>query len=124
MTQPAPLPNFFQAVSPIGSQWAQSYQVTNDDGSLTNITNKVFELVVRNTISNATVFSVNNTTSTTYGTITVTSSTATLQVVLTPTATNLLTEYGANYTLWMDQNLSDATALVAGVFYGRTVAQP
>lgn len=124
MTQPAPLPNFFQAIAPIGSQWAQSYQVTNDDGSLTNITNKTFELVVRSNQSGATVFLVNSTASTSAGTITVTSSTSTLQVVLTPTATNLLSEYGASYTLWMDPNLSDATALVAGVFYGRTVAQP
>jgi hypothetical protein len=124
VTQPAPLPNFFQAIAPIGSQWAQSYQVTNDDGSLTNITNKTFELVVRSNQSGATVFLVNSTASTSAGTITVTSSTSTLQVVLTPTATNLLSEYGASYTLWMDPNLSDATALVAGVFYGRTVAQP
>lgn len=124
MTQPAPLPNFFQAIAPIGSQWAQDYQVTNDDGTLANITNKTFELVVRNTQSAASVFSVTSTASTTYGTITVTSSTATLQVVLSPNATNLLTEYGASYTLWMDPNLNDATALVAGVFYGRTVAQP
>jgi hypothetical protein len=124
VTQPAPLPNFFQAIAPIGSQWAQSYQVTNDDGTLANITNKTFELVVRNTQTAATVFSVSSTASTTYGTITVTSSSATLQVVLTPTATNLLTGYGANYALWMDPNLNDATTLVAGVFYGRTVAQP
>lgn len=124
MTQPAPLPNFFQAVTPVGSQWAQSYQVTNDDGTLANISNKTFELVVRNTQTAATVLSVSSTASTANGTITVTSSTATLQVVLTPTATSLLTEYGASYTLWMDPNLSDATALVAGVFYGRTVAQP
>jgi len=124
VTQPAPLPNFFQAIAPIGSQWAQSYQVANDDGSLTNITNKTFELVVRSNQSGATVFLVNSTASTSAGTITVTSSTSTLQVVLTPTATNLLSEYGASYTLWMDPNLSDATALVAGVFYGRTVAQP
>lgn len=124
MTQPAPLPNFFQVVAAQGSQWAQTYQVTNDDGSLTNITNKTFELIVRNNQTGSTVFLVNNTASTSAGTITVTSSSSTLQVVLTPTVTQLLTEYGANYTLWMDPSLSDATALVAGVIYGRTVAQP
>jgi hypothetical protein len=124
VTQPAPLPNFFPAVAAIGSQWAQDYQVTNDDGSLTDLTNKTFELVVRNTKTNAVILLVNSTASTSAGTITVTTSTSTLQVILTPAATDLLTEYGANYTLWMDPNLTDAVALVAGVFYGRTVAQP
>jgi len=124
VTQPAPLPNSYLAVTANGSQWAQSYQVTNDDGTLADITNKTFELIVRNTQTSATLFSVNSTASTAYGTITVTSSTATLQVVLTPTATTLLPEWGGSYTLWMDPNLNDATALVAGIFYGRAVAQP
>lgn len=124
MTQPAPLPNFFSAIAAIDSQWAQTYIVTNDDGSLANISNKTFELVVRDSNTGAVAFSVNNTVSTSAGNIVVTSSAASLQVILTPTATSLLHEYGSNYALWMDPNLNDATALVAGVFYGRTVATP
>lgn len=124
MTQPAPLPNFFNAVAAIDSQWSQVYVITNDDGSLATITNKTFELVVRDGTTGAVTFSVNNTASTSAGNIVVTSSAASLQVILTPTATSLLREWGSNYTLWMDPNLNDATALVAGVFYGRTVATP
>jgi len=124
VTQPAPLPNFFQAIAAIGSQWTQTYQVTNDNGSLTDITNKTFELSIRDRNTGIQTVSVNNTSSTTLGTITVTSSTSSFQVMLTPAATDLLTEWGGNYTLWMDPNLPDATALVAGVFYGRTVTNP
>jgi len=124
VTQPAPLPNFFNAIAAIDSQWSQVYIITNDDGSLANITNKTFELVVRDTNTGLVAFSVNNTASTSAGNIAVTSSAASLQVILTPTATSLLHEYGSNYTLWMDPTLNDATALVAGIFYGRTVAVP
>jgi hypothetical protein len=124
VTQPAPLPNFFNAIAPIGSQWSQVYIVTNDDGTLANITNKTFELIVRDRNTGVTIFSVNNTVSTTAGTISVTSSAASLQVILTPTATSLLTEWGGNYGLWMDPSLNDATTLIAGIFYGRTVATP
>lgn len=124
MTQPAPLPNFFNAVAAIDSQWSQVYVITNDDGSLANIANKTFELVVRDSNTGLVTFSVNSTASTTAGNIAVTSSAASLQVILTPAATSFLREYGSNYTLWMDPNLNDATALIAGIFYGRTVATP
>lgn len=124
MTQPAPLPNFFSVVAAIGSQWSQVYLLTNDDGSLTNIANKTFELVIRDRNTSATILSINSTTSTSAGNITVSTSASTLQPILTPAATSLLTEIGGNYTLWMDPNLPDATALVAGVFYGRNVPLP
>lgn len=124
MTQPAPLPNFFNIVSAIDSQWSQVYIITNDDGSLANIANKTFELIVRDRNTGVTVFSVNNTASTSAGNIVVTTSSSSIQVIVTPGATALLTEWGRNYTLWMDPNLGDATALVSGIFYGRTVATP
>lgn len=124
MTQPAPLPNFFPIVAVIGSQWSQVYVVTNDDGSNANLTNKTFELIVRDRNTEAAIFSVNNTASTSAGNVTVTTSAASLQVIVNPAATALLTEVGGDYTLWMDPGLNDATALVAGVFYGRDVADP
>lgn len=124
VTQPAPLPNFFNAVAAIDSQWSQVYVITNDNGSLANIATKTFELVVRDSRTGITVFSVNSTASTSAGNIVVTTSASSIQVILNPAATFLLHEYGSNYTLWMDPNLSDATALVAGIFYGRTVATP
>lgn len=124
MTQPAPLPNFFNIVAAIGSQWSQVYIVQNDDNTLANITNKTFELVVRDRNTGVTIFSINSTTSTSAGNITVTTSASSLQPIVNPAATALLTEIGGNYTLWMDPSLNDAVALVAGIFFGRTVASP
>lgn len=124
MTQPAPLPNFFQIVAPINGLFNQTYTVLNDDGTAANIDNKVFELVVRDRNTNVAIFSIDSTSVTSYGTIAVTSSNSSFQIMVNPAATALLTEVGGNYAIWMDQNLPDAVPLVAGVFYGRNVANP
>ena len=118
------LPNNYAIVTAQGSQWSVIITVYNDDGSLTNIVGKTFEFVVRDRTDAAgkVLFSVNNTSSTSSGTITVTTSTSSLQVVVTPAATNLLTAGGGPYTLWMDQGLSDATALLTGTFLASVVA--
>jgi hypothetical protein len=52
----------------------------------------------------------------------VTISSAQVKVTVTPMATNLVVEGGGPYTLWMDQGLSDATALVTGTFFTNSVA--
>ena len=120
------LPNNYTVVAAAGSQWSLVFTVQNDDGTLADLTNKTFEFVVRNRLNRPGVvlFSVNDTTSTSYGTITVTLSTSTVEVILTPTATGSIPEGGGPYTLWMDQNLSDATALVTGTFFANPVANP
>jgi hypothetical protein len=120
------LPNNYTVVTAQGSQWSAIFQIQNDDGSLADLTNKVFEFVVRDRLTPASqiVFSVNSTTSTAYGEIVVTLSTSSLQVIVNAAATVLLSEGGGPYTLWMDQNLADATALVTGVFLASPVANP
>lgn len=118
------LPNNYTVVVAANSQWSLSFTIQNDDGTLADITNKTFEFVVRDRLNRAgkVLFAVNSTTSTAYGTITVDTLTATVQVILSPTATGSIPEGGGPYTLWMDQNLSDATALVTGTFYANPVA--
>lgn len=120
------LPNNYTVVVAANSQWSLSFTIQNDDGTLADITNKTFEFVVRDRLNRAgkVLFAVNSTASTAYGTITVDTLTATVQVILSPTATGSIPEGGGPYTLWMDQNLSDATALVTGTFYANPVANP
>lgn len=70
------LPNNYTIVTAFGSQWSSIFQIQNDDGTLANITNKTFELVVRDTLTSTGVvlFSI-TTTPSTYGSITVTAAT-------------------------------------------------
>jgi len=118
------LPNNYTIVTAVGSQWSASFTIQNDDGTLTDITDKIFEFVVRDRLSTAgrVLFSVNSTTSNTFGGITVNTLTSTVFVSVMPAATALVVEGGGPYTLWMDQNLSTATALVVGTFYTQLVA--
>lgn len=120
------LPNNYTIVTALGSQWSAIFTIYNDDGTLADLTNKIFELVVRDRLGNSSrvTFSVNNTASTTYGTIIPNLVNSTIQVIVTPAATNLIVEGGGPYTIWMDQGLSDATALVTGVFFANPVANP
>lgn len=119
------LPNQVQANAAAGSQWVQTYTLQNDDGSLMNITSKTFEFVVRPSTSDKTqpaMIAVNSTAANAQGYITVTTATATLQVVLSPTATALLGQAAYPYSLWMDPGLPDATDLVVGTFFCQLVA--
>lgn len=127
------LPTNYTVITASGSQWTSVVTVYNDDGSLADLTGKSFEFVVRNATSpnpnvigsiGAVVFSVNNTSSTANGTINVTVSSSQVQVIVTATAVNLLTQGGGVYTLWMDPSLADATALVTGQFLTQPVPAP
>lgn len=120
------LPNNYTVVTALGSQWSALFTIYNDDGTLADLTNKIFELVVRDRLgrSSRVTFTVNSTASTTYGTIIPNITNSTIQVIVTPAATSLVVEGGGPYTLWMDQGLSDATALVTGTFFANPVANP
>lgn len=120
------LPNNYTAVASSGSSWSVTFTVQNEDGTPVDITNKTFEFVVRNRLTTVgtVLFSVSSTATNQYGGIVVNVETASVQVVLTPTATTSVPEGGGPYTLWMDPNLSDATALVTGMFYTNLVAEP
>ena len=122
----ANLPNAVSIVAAIGSQFNQTYQLLNDDGSTMNITGKIFEFIIRTDPIQSGIStpaaSVTSTASTASGTITVTVSTATLLVSVSALATALLSQQQYFYTLWMDQGLSDATALVSGTFFAELTA--
>lgn len=120
------LPNNYTIVAAAGSQWSSLFTVYNDDGTLANLSTKVFELVVRDRLSTPgrVLFTVTSTASTAYGTIIPNTLNSTVQVIVNAAATSLVTEGGGPYTLWMNQNLADATALVTGTFYVNPVANP
>lgn len=112
------LPNAISISAAVGSQLNQSYQLQNSDGTLMNINGKIFEFNIRNDPLEAKsvtpLVSVTSTASTAAGTITVNTLTSTVLVSVTATAMAGLAQNQYTYTLWMDQNLADATALVAG----------
>lgn len=120
------LPNNYTIVTAAGSQWSAIFTVYNDDGTLANLTNKVFEFVVRDRLGQPgnVIFSFTSVSGNAYGSMVIDTVNSTVQVTVNPAATLLITEGGGPYTLWMDQNLSDATALVTGVFYANPVANP
>ena len=98
----------------------------NDNGTLMNITNKTFEFVIRTdpiqTSVSTPVASVSSVSSTASGFITVNTGTSTVLVTVSPSAMSNLTQQGYVYTLWMDQNLPDAAALVSGTLFAEFVA--
>lgn len=120
------LPNTYTIVTAADSQWSGVFTVQNDDGTNADLTNKTFEMVIRDRLGGVGVVlaSVSSTASTADGTIIVNLLSSSLEVILTPSAVNTVTSGGAPYTLWMDPNLSDATALVAGIIYVNPVATP
>lgn len=122
------LPNHLNITSlAAGSQWTCGYQLVNDDNTLFNISGATFEFVIRPTASDITapaLVTVNSTAATTQGYITVTVSTATLLVVLSPTATALLGQSTFPYSLWMNPGTPSATDLVAGTSFCVLVPLP
>lgn len=123
----ATLPNTFSIQMGIGSLWSQNYVLQNSDGSLANLTGKIFEFVVRTDPSQASSVTpaiIVTTTSSSAGVITVNTATATVNVLLNPSATAALSQTSYHYTLWMDQGLSDATAWVTGTIFASQIALP
>lgn len=94
---------------------------------LFNITGATFEFVIRpnssDTASPALV-AVSSAASTVQGYITVTVATATLLVVLSPTATALLGQSAFPYALWMNPGTASATDLVTGTSFCTLVPLP
>lgn len=110
-----------------GSQWTQGYLLQNDDGSILNIAGATFEFVIRPNSADTTtpaLVAVNSTASTVQGYITVTVATATLIVVLSPTATGLLGQSAYPYSLWINPGTVNATDLVTGTSFCKLVPLP
>lgn len=120
-----PAPQYNIAAS-AGGQWAATFTLENDDGTPMNIATKTFEFVARtNTAPAGTpVVTVTSTGAGADGYMVIDVDAATVQVVLTPTATTNASGGGIPYTLWMNPGLTDATALVTGTLYSSLVAQP
>ena len=121
------LSGLWAANATAGSQWVQTFTLQNDDGSLMDITTKVFEFVVRASATDASptpLIKVSSSGATSQGYITVTPDSSSLQVVLSPTATAAIPSSGCWHGLWMDPGLSDATVIVTGPFFCQAAATP
>lgn len=122
------LPNTASLTESVGSAFNNVYTLKNDDGTLMNLVGKTFEFTIRTDPAQASsvtpVIKVNSSTSTSSGTITVNTTTSQVTVTITATAMALLSQTQYYYTLWMDQGLADATAMVAGTLFALNVAQP
>jgi hypothetical protein len=121
-----PLP--WATSTPAGSQWATTFTLQNDDGTVMNITGKTFELVVRQSPRNVTIpplVSISSVAPSSQGSIIVNVPAGTVQTIVAPGA---LPATLANdvYTvgLWMDPGLTDATNLVNGLLYVQPTAAP
>lgn len=122
------LPNAASIAAAVGSQLNMTYALHDDSGALMNITNKIFEFSIRTdpiqTSATAPLISVNSTSSTASGTIVVNTNTATVSVSVSATAMAGLTQKLYYYTLWMNQGLGDATALVSGTLFAQFTSVP
>lgn len=122
------LPNPASIMAAVGSQLNMTYVLKNDDNTLMDITGKTFEFSIRTdpsqTSATAPLISVTSTASTASGTITVTTASSTVLVSVSATAMATLTQKQYYYTLWMDQGLADATAMVFGTLFAEFTSMP
>ncbi|WP_329143453.1 hypothetical protein OIU91_05970 [Streptomyces sp. NBC_01456] len=120
----ADLPLQWSTTTAAGSEWAADFTLLDDDGAPMDIGGKTFEFVIRPTVVDAAMPPLIKvaTTATVQGYIAVDTGTATVQVVLTPTATALLGKGSRPFALWMDAGQPSATCLVEGRFNSRPTA--
>jgi hypothetical protein len=118
------LPNQWNATAAAGSQWAQAFQLQNDDGTPVNITGWTWEFVIRLTVTDAASPALVQVTTAanSQGYITVNTTTATVTVVLNPAATSQLGKGAKPYTLWSNPGTTTATAWVDGTFNSQLIA--
>ena len=122
-----PLPNPLSLTVASGSQFNQVFVIKNSNGTLVDLTGKIFEFYIRTeqvqTSSTSPIAHVNSTSSTASGTIVVDLFTAAVSVTVSAPAMTL-PQAPYYYTLWLDEGLTDATALVAGTMFVANVAAP
>jgi len=120
----ASLPNQWNTTAAAGSQWAQAFQLVNDDGTPVNVTGWTWEFVIRPTVNDTASPALVQVTTTVsaQGYITVDTVTATVMVVLNPAATALLGKGARPYTLWSNPGTTQAVAWVDGIFNTQLVA--
>lgn len=124
----AALPNPLSLNVAVGSQFDQNYVLQNEDGSLMSLVNKIFEFSIRadpiQTSAVPPLISVTSSTNTVNGGIVVDTVTSTVSVIVSATPMATLEQQLYYYTLWMDQGLPDATALVNGTMFAGNVSAP
>lgn len=120
----AALSNQWNAQAAAGSQWAQAFQLVNDDGTPVNVTGWTWEFVIRPNVNDAASPAQVQVTTTVnaQGYITVDTVTATVMVVLNPAATTLLGKSAKPYTLWSNPGTTTALAWVDGIFNTQLIA--
>lgn len=120
------LPNQVNFSTAAGSQWQQTFTLTDNTGAAINLTGLVWEFVVRPNVEDATTPALVQvtTTSSGQGQITVTPLTGVVTVTLTPGATATLGVGSRPYALWSNPGTSTATCWVEGTFNTQRVAQP
>lgn len=122
------LPNAASITAAVDSQLNMTYVLHDDSNALMNITNKTFEFAIRTdpiqTSATPPLISVNSTASTSSGTIVVTTNTSTVAVSVSAPAMATLTQKLYYYTLWMNQGLGDATAMVSGTLFAQFTSVP
>ncbi|WP_329330743.1 hypothetical protein OIU81_02875 [Streptomyces sp. NBC_01454] len=118
------LPLQWNTTTAVGSEWGADFTLLDDDGTPMAINGKGFEFVIRPTVvdtASPPLIKV-TATPTVQGYIAIDTGTATVQVVLTPTATALLGKGSRPFALWMDPGQPSATCLVEGRFNSRPTA--
>ncbi|MFK0222222.1 hypothetical protein ACIQWN_29030 [Streptomyces vinaceus] len=117
------LPLRWRTATVAGTQWAATFTLLDDDGTTMDIGGKTFEFVIRPDSADATAPPLVKltATATVQGYLTVDTVTATVQAVLSPTATLTLGTGCRPFALWMDPGLPGQTCLVEGPFYSRLV---
>lgn len=121
------MPQLWAANAVSGSQWVQTFTLTNDDGTLMSIAGKGFELVIRASATDTSPTPLAKVTSggaTAQGYININTAASTVQVVLSPTTTASIPSTGAWHALWMDAGLADQTEILYGPFYCQTAPTP
>jgi hypothetical protein len=119
-----PLPYTAQAYP--GAQWTATFQFFQSDGqTLMDISTSTFQAVVRTSTENTgtPLFSVSSLAPTSYGSIVITTSTSSILVTFTPTATALLPP-SESYaiTFWTNPDTATATVFASGSLYAMPIA--
>lgn len=120
------LPNQTNFSTAAGSQWQQTFTLTDSTGTPLDLTGLAWEFVIRPSVTDATAPALVQvtTTASAQGQIAVTPLTGTVTVMLTPAATGPLGKGARPYCLWSNPGTTTAICWVEGVFKTQLVATP
>lgn len=118
------LPTQVNFATAAGSQWAQTFTLTDANGTALDLTGLAWEFVIRPNVTDTTVPPLVKVTTTpgAQGQIDVTPLTGTVTVTLTPAATTLLNQGSRPHTLWSNPGTTTATVWAEGRFNSALVA--